>query len=76
MANSWQGEFPWHAHAAEDEMFLVVYGRLRIQLEGGREVQDEMTRLQVDLHARVLETWHTQKEALDPWALERLVPAR
>lgn len=27
------GELSWHAHAAEDEMFLVIYGDLRIQLE-------------------------------------------
>ncbi len=32
------GEFVWHAHDDEDEMFLVVYGRLRIQFEGDREV--------------------------------------
>ena len=32
------GEFVWHAHDGEDEMFQVVYGRLRIQLEGDREV--------------------------------------
>jgi mannose-6-phosphate isomerase-like protein (cupin superfamily) len=32
------GEFVWHAHELEDELFQVVYGRLRIQLEGGREV--------------------------------------
>ena len=32
------GEFVWHAHDAEDELFLVVRGRLRIQLEDG-EVQ-------------------------------------
>ena len=25
-----QGEFPWHAHAAEDEMFFVLRGELRI----------------------------------------------
>lgn len=25
-----QGEFPWHAHADEDEMFLVLRGELRI----------------------------------------------
>ncbi len=24
------GEFPWHAHADEDEMFLVLRGTLRI----------------------------------------------
>ncbi|PRY66992.1 mannose-6-phosphate isomerase-like protein (cupin superfamily) [Glaciihabitans tibetensis] len=32
------GELVWHAHDAEDEMFLVIYGHLRIELEGGREV--------------------------------------
>jgi DNA-binding transcriptional ArsR family regulator len=37
--------------------------------EGGSEVQDEMSRLQIDQHARVLDAWHTQKEALGPeWA--------
>ena len=32
--------------------------------EGGAEVQGEMTRMQIDQHARVLEAWHGQKEAL------------
>lgn len=32
------GELVWHTHDAEDELFLVQYGRLRIQLEGDREV--------------------------------------
>src|SRR5205809_979570 len=37
--------------------------------EGGAEVQDEMTRLQLDQHARVLATWHTQQDALgEEWA--------
>lgn len=31
-----RGEFPWHAHANEDEMFLVLRGELRI----GRSVTD------------------------------------
>jgi DNA-binding transcriptional ArsR family regulator len=35
-----------------------------LQQEGGSEVQDEMTRLQIDLHARVLDAWHVQKEQL------------
>ena len=34
--------------------------------EGGEEVQNEMTRLQLDGHARVLEAWHEQKEELGP----------
>jgi len=32
------GELVWHAHDNEDEMFLVVYGELRIELEGDRDV--------------------------------------
>ncbi len=32
------GELVWHAHDREDEMFLVVSGRLRIQIEGEQEV--------------------------------------
>ncbi len=31
-----QGEFPWHAHAHEDELFLVLRGELRI----GRSEED------------------------------------
>ena len=27
-----QGEFVWHAHEAEDELFLVLSGRLRMRL--------------------------------------------
>lgn len=30
-----QGEFVWHAHEEEDELFLVVRGTMRIQLEDG-----------------------------------------
>jgi mannose-6-phosphate isomerase-like protein (cupin superfamily) len=32
------GELVWHAHDDEDEMFLVVSGHLRIQLEGRPDV--------------------------------------
>ncbi|MGI3903911.1 MAG: cupin domain-containing protein [Janthinobacterium lividum] len=36
------GELAWHKHDDEDEMFIVLFGRLRIQFEGGREtVLDE-----------------------------------
>jgi mannose-6-phosphate isomerase-like protein (cupin superfamily) len=30
-----EGEFHWHRHDHEDEFFLVVSGRLLIDLEGG-----------------------------------------
>ena len=33
-----QGEFPWHSHAGEDEMFFVLRGALRIgraEADGG-----------------------------------------
>lgn len=37
--------------------------------DGGSEVQDEMSRLQIDQHARVLDAWFTQKGALGAeWA--------
>lgn len=29
-----EDEFVWHSHAREDEMFLVVSGRLRMELRG------------------------------------------
>ena len=32
------GEFVWHAHEDEDELFWVISGRLRIQLENRAEV--------------------------------------
>ena len=31
------GELAWHRHDGEDELFLILRGRLRIQFEGGRE---------------------------------------
>lgn len=34
--------------------------------EGGAEVQDEMTRLQLDVHARVLNAWQAQEFELGP----------
>src|SRR5262245_15187020 len=34
-----QGEFVWHHHDAEDELFLVLSGRLRMEFQNGaREV--------------------------------------
>lgn len=36
-----EGEFMWHRHEAEDELFLVLKGRLVIQLRDGEVVLDE-----------------------------------
>jgi mannose-6-phosphate isomerase-like protein (cupin superfamily) len=36
-----QGEFVWHQHAAEDELFLVLKGRLVIQLRDGELLLEE-----------------------------------
>lgn len=33
-----KGQLTWHKHDDEDEMFIVVYGRLLIQMEGNKEV--------------------------------------
>lgn len=33
------GEFMWHKHDEQDELFFVVRGALRIQFEGEREVR-------------------------------------
>ena len=30
-----RGEFVWHAHEGEDELFLILKGSLRIQMEEG-----------------------------------------
>jgi mannose-6-phosphate isomerase-like protein (cupin superfamily) len=36
-----KGEFVWHHHAAEDELFLVLKGRLVIRLRDGDVVLEE-----------------------------------
>ena len=33
-----KGQLAWHKHDAEDELFQVVRGRLRIEFEGGHDV--------------------------------------
>jgi mannose-6-phosphate isomerase-like protein (cupin superfamily) len=35
-----KGEFTWHKHDNEDELFLVVYGRLVLQFEEGEVALD------------------------------------
>lgn len=30
-----QGSLAWHSHENEDELFLILKGRLRIEMEGG-----------------------------------------
>lgn len=36
-----QGSLAWHSHAQEDELFLVLKGRLRIELEAGAVTLEE-----------------------------------
>ena len=33
-----QGELTWHAHDGQDELFLVLKGELRLQIEGREDV--------------------------------------
>ena len=33
-----KGEFVWHSHEVEDELFLVLHGRLRMQFRDGEVV--------------------------------------
>lgn len=35
------GDFPWHVHEGEDELFLVVKGRLRLQFRHGEVMLEE-----------------------------------
>ena len=35
------GTLAWHSHEHEDEMFLVLAGRLRIEMDGGSVTLDE-----------------------------------
>jgi mannose-6-phosphate isomerase-like protein (cupin superfamily) len=34
-----EGDYPWHAHPDTDELFLVLAGHLRIELEGREHVE-------------------------------------
>jgi mannose-6-phosphate isomerase-like protein (cupin superfamily) len=36
-----QGTLVWHAHEHEDELFLILKGHLRIEMEGGAVELDE-----------------------------------
>lgn len=49
-----KGEFVWHKHDLEDEMFLILEGRLRIEYEDGHYVDLE----QGDMHIVPRGTMH------------------
>ena len=36
-----QGEYPWHSHAEEDELFMVLHGQLEIRLRDKSVTLDE-----------------------------------
>ena len=36
-----QGEFDWHSHAGEDELFLVVRGSMRLEFRDGVQEMGE-----------------------------------
>ena len=36
------GSLAWHAHENEDELFLILKGRLRIEMEGGMHLGVEL----------------------------------
>jgi mannose-6-phosphate isomerase-like protein (cupin superfamily) len=42
-----QGEFTWHSHEHEDELFFIVRGRLDMHYEGGKVVALEEGMLHV-----------------------------
>jgi mannose-6-phosphate isomerase-like protein (cupin superfamily) len=47
------GEFIWHAHENEDELFFILKGRLRIELEGAAVELNEG-----DLYVVPKGVWH------------------
>ncbi len=58
-----KGEFTWHKHDSEDELFLLVKGELTIQYEGGRSVSLK----QGDLHVVPKNTLHNPVAAEECW---------
>jgi len=60
-----KGEFVWHKHDEEDELFYVAKGRLRIRYEGGREVVLE----EGDFHTVPKNTLHNPLAEEECWIL-------
>jgi mannose-6-phosphate isomerase-like protein (cupin superfamily) len=63
------GEFVWHHHDDEDELFLVVTGRLRMQLRDGDVVLDPGELLVVPRgveHCPLAETKDTHVVLIEP----------
>src|SRR5262249_8681345 len=64
-----QGEFVWHHHDDEDELFLVVAGRLRMQFRDGDVVLEPGELIVVPRgveHCPLAETDDTQVVLIEP----------
>ena len=65
-----QGEFIWHQHADEDELFIVVHGELTIQLRDGeiRLGPGEMAVVPKGVEHRPVATEEVQLMLIEPKA--------
>ena len=54
-----RGEFVWHAHEAEDELFLVLKGRLRMQFRDCEVAVDHRPVAEGEVHVLLIEPGST-----------------